>query len=195
MDHQFKFIAKVFPFVKTFVGRLILRRRWPERNLLRSLTSCAIEWGFADFVTVQYLIHVIDSFVEIVLTPQEVVLGVRMGCLQFLASVILQSSSWHLAKISLRMAWRYRIIWSRHLGLSQLFKISEYTRYGTCWFCVFSSSRNDMISNDKGTIRNVRELNKTITFLGDDPIQRTKICCVCDASITLYGRLARQGGV
>jgi len=64
-----------------------------------------------------------SSFVEIVLTPQEVVLGVRMGCLQFLASVILQSSSWHLAKISLRIAWRYRIIWHVILACPNFLKL------------------------------------------------------------------------
>ena len=41
--------------------------------------------GFADLVTVQYLSHIVGSFVVVDLIRQEVVLGeVRMGCFRLL---------------------------------------------------------------------------------------------------------------
>ena len=49
-----------------------------------------------------------------------------------------------------------------------------------------------MIFNGKGTTRNVRESNKTITFLGNDPAQRIKIClCMTLVSPCMEGSLAK----
>ena len=93
--------------------------------------------GFVDFVTVQYLSHIVGSFVETVLTCQEVVLDkVCMGYLQFFvrsernfAIQLLASDERELQGVAASSMARVTY-GTCHLGLSQLLKINECARCG-----------------------------------------------------------------
>jgi len=120
--------------------------------------------GFANFVTVQYLSHIIGSFMETVLTRQEVVLRYTWVVFSFslsAASIILQSNSWHLAKVSLRVARRCRVMAHVILAYPSFLKlVSVRDMVPIYWFCILISSlKDDMISNGKAT-RNFRESSK-----------------------------------
>jgi len=128
--------------------------------------------GFVDFVTVQYLSHIVGSFVETVLTCQEVVLDkVCMGYLQFFVRS------------------------ERNFAIQLLASgegLFESCEAPICWFCILiNSSKDDMISNGKARFGMVKtQVNNT--FLGDDTVRRIKICpYVTLASPCLEGSYAK----